>query len=86
MKPEAYIGEGKLSFLNETDDLVIRFLEWAWQPHKMRHITAVRDLYKNENEFLELINKYTNVGISKEYMKTVFNDLENRENYERGML
>jgi hypothetical protein len=52
----------------------------------MRHIKAVRDLYKNENEFLELINKYTNVGISKEYMKTVFNDLEKREDYERGML
>tara|TARA_B100000315_G_scaffold65473_1_gene59432 strand:- start:3086 stop:4096 length:1011 start_codon:yes stop_codon:yes gene_type:complete len=86
MKPEAYIGEGKLSFLNETDDLVIRFLEWAWQPHKMRHIKAVRDLYKNENEFLELINKYTNVGISKEYMKTVFDDLEKREDYEREML
>ena len=86
MKPEAYIGEGKLSFLNETDDLVIRFLEWAWQPHKMRHITAVRDLYKNENEFLELINKYTNIGIDKEYMKTVFNDLKNREDYEREVL
>ena len=51
----------------------------------MRHIKAVRNLYKNENEFLELISKYTNVGINKEYMKTVFNDLEKREDYEREL-
>ena len=42
-------------------------------------------IIKVKNEFLKLINKYTNVGIDKEYMKTVFNDLEKREDYEREL-
>ena len=27
----------------ETDDLVIRFMEWVWQPHKTRHINYVKN-------------------------------------------
>ena len=81
MKPEAYIGEGKLSFLNETDDLVIRFLEWAWQPHKLRHIKRFRndfDFHKHGEEFISIIDKYTNLDMDENYIDMLFTDLKNR--------
>lgn len=69
----------KIWFPCEVDDLVLRFLEWAWQPHKIRHIQAVRDNYNNEDEFLNILNKYTNLEVNKEYIKQLFKDLKNKE-------
>ena len=67
----------KIWFPNEIDDLVLRFLEWVWQPNKIRHIQAVKDNYNNEDEFIHIINKYTNLEIDKQYMEQLFNDLKN---------
>ena len=66
-------------FPYETDDLVLRFLEWVWQPHKTRHIQAVRDNFKNKDEFIEIINTYTNVQIDDKYVKELFNELTERK-------
>ena len=63
-------------FPSDTDDLVLRFLEWVWQPHKTRHINEFRDNFKNEDEFIETINSYTNIQIDKEYLYALFNQLK----------
>ena len=62
-------------FPHETDDLVLRFLEWVWQPHKTRHIQAFRDDFKNEDEFIDIINNYTDIQVDKNYLKELFDEL-----------
>ena len=68
----------KIWFPHEIDDIVLRFLEWVWQPHKTRHIQAVRDNFNNEDEFIDIINKYTNIEINHQYIKELFEDLKNK--------
>ena len=69
------------SGLNFVDDLVIRFLEWAWQPHKLRHIKRFRndfDFHKHGEEFISIIDKYTNLDMDENYIDMLFTDLKNR--------
>jgi hypothetical protein len=70
--------EFDIYFPHEMDDLVISFLEWVWQPHKTRHILTVRDNFKNGAEFIDIVNKYTNVEIDSEYINTVFESIKDR--------
>ena len=67
--------ESYIWFPHETDDLVLRFLEWVWQPHKTRHILSVRENFKNEEEFIDIINTYTSIEIDVKYIKELFNEL-----------
>ncbi len=62
-------GTFKANFPCETDDLVIRFMEWVWQPHKKRHINYVIKNLKDTSEFIEVINKYTNIEVDDIYIK-----------------
>ena len=66
-------GKFKVNFPNEVDDLVLRFLEWVWQPHKERHIRYVIENIKPDhfNEFIKVINGYTNIEINEEYIKNL---------------
>lgn len=66
-------GRFKANFPNEVDDLVLRFLEWVWQPHKERHIKYVIENIKKDHfpEFIEVVNSYTNIEIDKNYIKNL---------------
>jgi hypothetical protein len=81
-KPVAFDPENVDVFgLNIVDDLVIRFLEWAWQPHKLRHIKRFRrdfDFHKHGEEFISIIDKYTNLDMDENYIDMLFTDLKNR--------
>tara|TARA_R100001377_G_C3192413_1_gene111145 strand:- start:241 stop:1239 length:999 start_codon:yes stop_codon:yes gene_type:complete len=65
-------------FPSEVDDLVLRFLEWVWQPHKTRHIQAVRDKFNHSDEFIDIINKHTNIDIDNKYIQDLFQDLKTK--------
>ena len=66
-------GTFKVNFPCDTDDLVVRFLEWVWQPHKSRHINYVVNNFKNTSEFIEVVNEFTNVEIDNNYIKKMLN-------------
>ena len=66
-------GKFKVNFPCDTDDIVIRFLEWVWQPHKSRHINYVVNKLKNTSEFIEVVNEFTNVEIDNNYVKEMLN-------------
>ena len=66
-------GTFKVNFPCETDDLVLRFMEWVWQPHKQRHINYVIKNLKNTSEFIEVVNTYTNIEIDDIYIKELLN-------------
>jgi hypothetical protein len=63
-------------FPSAVDDLVLRFLEWVWQPHKIRHIQAVRDKFNHADEFIDIINTHTNIDIDYKYIQDLFQDLK----------
>jgi len=65
------VDEGNITvnFPCETDDLVLRFIEWTWQPHKTRHINYVIKNLKNKNDFIKTVNKYTNIEIDNQYVE-----------------
>ena len=70
-------GKVDLLFPNIDDDLVLRFLEWVWQPHKTRHINYVRNNLDSAlvgtpgstGEFMRVVNEYTNIEIDEEYIR-----------------
>ena len=64
-------GTFEANFPNEVDDLVLRFIEWVWQPHKIRHINYVKNNLKDTQEFIEIINGYTNIEIDNKYMEEI---------------
>jgi|TARA_Y100000310_G_scaffold231004_1_gene233533 hypothetical protein len=66
-------GKFKANFPCEVDDLVLRFMEWVWQPHKERHIKYVINNLKNTSEFIEVVNEFTNVEIDNNYIKKMLN-------------
>ena len=66
-------GTFKANFPCETDDLVVRFMEWVWQPHKQRHINYVINNLKNTSEFIEVVNEFTNIEIDDTYIKEMLN-------------
>ena len=63
-------------FPSDVDDLVLRFLEWVWQPHKTRHINDFKAKFKHEDEFIKIINEYTTIQVDKKYLDDIFNQLE----------
>lgn len=77
--PSAFSNEKiNVWFPQETDDLVFRFLEWVWQPHKTRHIQDFMKNLKNENEVIKIINKYTSIQINNQYIQSLSQDLKNK--------
>ena len=79
MTPTAFEQEGiNIWFPSEVDDLVLRFLEWVWQPHKTRHIQAVRDKFDHADEFIDVVNTHTNIDIDYRYMEELFQELKQK--------
>ena len=74
-------GTFKANFPNEVDDLVLRFIEWVWQPHKHRHINYVLTNIKNEHipVFINTVNNYTNIDIDKDYIKNLKNTWKKKQ-------
>ena len=70
--PTFFQNEIDAWFPNDIDDLVLRFLEWVWQPHKTRHLEDFMSKFKKEEEFIETINEYTNVEVDKNYVNHLF--------------
>ena len=62
-------GTFEANFPCETDDLVLRFIEWVWQPHKTRHIEYVKNNLTNTADFIYIINNNTNIEIDKNYIQ-----------------
>ena len=63
----------KANFPCLIDDLVLRFMEWVWQPHKTRHIKYVIDNLQpeHEDEFIKTINKFTSIEVDSSYVKEI---------------
>ena len=79
LTPTAFEQEGiNIWFPSEVDDLVLRFLEWVWQPHKTRHIQAVRDKFDHADEFIDIVNTHTNIDIDYQYMEELFQELKQK--------
>ncbi len=64
-------GTFEVNFPNQVDDLVVRFMEWVWQPHKSRHINYVIKNIQNidMSEFIDIVTGYTNIEVDDDYMK-----------------
>ena len=62
-------GNFEVNFPNDIDDLVLRFIEWVWQPHKKRHIEYVKNNLTNTSEFIYIINSNTNIEIDEKYIQ-----------------
>ena len=62
-------GTFEVNFPNPVDDLVVRFMEWVWQPHKSRHINYVINNIQDTSEFIDIVTSYTNIEIDDDYMK-----------------
>ena len=62
-------GTFESNFPNEVDDLVLRFMEWVWQPHKSRHINYVINNIQDTSEFIDIVTNYTNIEIDDDYIK-----------------
>ena len=62
-----------VNFPSHIDDLVLRFMEWVWQPHKTRHIKYVIKHLTNDftDEFIATVNKYTNIEIDQSYVNNI---------------
>ena len=63
---------------NRVDDLVLRFFEWTHQPHKDRHINHVKEHFSREieDEFLTIIDKYSNLDVDKQYLERLFRSIK----------
>jgi len=63
----------KANFPCAVDDLVLRFMEWVWQPHKTRHIKYVINNLKSEHEaeFIKTVNTFTNIEVDSNYVKEI---------------